>query len=609
MRISGRPLLLQLAWHALAVLLFLFLPVLKWKAPWWELPRKEVFAIAVLLAGYGAAALAVMVFARAGTPRAFSRGLALALGTFGLFMLVLLLTRLDAPRYLLLPIFLAIVALAPFVVAPRTAQVVGIAVLALVLLGVAGLGGRVAFAPPKKTAKVVATNVKTAFYVLRVDSHEGAVEVPATRGGGLDHLGDRILLGTGDGLSIRCVSRATICRPTGSQSACRRTAKSLRPRFSGSATAPRVLTGYVEATARGPDVALPRRRRDRASRRQRRAHLRVPSFLEADRNSVSSCACRSSTRRSPTSSERARPATWQTIFETQPCVPLFGEGAMRGKNPFRGEEIGGRLVLLDAKTLLLSLGDHGFSGIEGAVAFAQDPRVSYGKTIRIDLRTQRARSKRSDTAIRRDCMRRRMAASGKRARCARRRRAEPARAGRELRLARGRPTAPITDRSIWALSKQQGHHVGFQQPVYSWLPGIGSRTWCRSRRERFPVWRGDLLIGALGARGLFRVVLDGDRAVVTEPIPLQKRVRDLSRRSTMGACCCGRTRVRCSRSNPFGIGRALTFSTACLPATASTTASRIAWARTCTTARSQGGERRELHGLHACAQAARRPME
>ncbi len=60
---------------------------------------------------------------------------------------------------------------------------------------------------------------------------------------------------------------------------------------------------------------------------------------------------------------------------------------MRGKNPFRGEEIGGRLVLLDANTLLLTLGEHGFSGIEGAVAYAQDPQASYGKTIRIDLRT------------------------------------------------------------------------------------------------------------------------------------------------------------------------------------------------------------------------------
>ena len=88
---------------------------------------------------------------------------------------------------------------------------------------------------------------------------------------------------------------------------------------------------------------------------------------------------------------------------------------MRGKNPFRGEEIGGRLVLLDANTLLLSLGDHGFSGIEGAVAFAQDPQASYGKTIRIDLRTHASCDRtRSDTAIRRACMPRRTAASGRR---------------------------------------------------------------------------------------------------------------------------------------------------------------------------------------------------
>ena len=35
------------------------------------------------------------------------------------------------------------------------------------------------------------------------------------------------------------------------------------------------------------------------------------------------------------------------------------------------------------------------------------------------------------------------------------------------------------------------------------------------------------MIGTLGFRGLYRVVLDGNRAVVTEPIPLKKRVRDV----------------------------------------------------------------------------------
>ena len=369
MRISGRPLLLQLAWHALAILLFVFLPVLKWKAPWWELPRKEVFAIAVLLAGTAPLRWQSWCSLVRALRRAFSRGLGLALGTFGLFMLVLLLTRLDAPRYLLLPMFLAIVALAPFAVAPRTAQVVGIAVLALVLLGVAGLGGRVAFAPPKKTAKVVATNVKTAFYVLRVNSHEGAVEVPATRGGGLDHLGDRILLGTGDGslYTLRIAGNDLQAHRLAVRVPANR--EEFAAAFHGSATAPRVMTGYIETA---PEVQTWRFRVADVIAQVDGNIVRIFASHHFWKQQEKCFVVRVSQLDTTLADiERASaPGAWQTIFETQPCVPMFGAGAMRGKNPFRGEEIGGRLVLLDANTLLLSLGDHGFSGIEGAVAFA-----------------------------------------------------------------------------------------------------------------------------------------------------------------------------------------------------------------------------------------------
>src|SRR5688572_7216716 len=199
LRLSLRPLLPQFAWHVLAILMFLCLPVLQWKAPWWELPRRELLTVAVLLAGYATAALAVMVFARADKPRDLGRALGIALGTFGFFMVVLLLARVGAPRYLLLPEFLAIVALAPMAVAPRAVQIVAIAILSVVLLATAAFAGRMALAPPKNATKVVATDVKTAFYVLRVRSHQSAIEFPATRGGGLDRLGDRVLLGSGDG--------------------------------------------------------------------------------------------------------------------------------------------------------------------------------------------------------------------------------------------------------------------------------------------------------------------------------------------------------------------------------------------------------------------------
>src|SRR6185312_6786644 len=110
-----------------------------------------------------------------------------------------LLTRLDVPRYLLLATFLAVAVLAPVAIAPRVAQVTGVGVLAVALLLVAGLGGRAAFTHPQAKAKIVSTNVKTAFYVLRVRSYEGLIPQPATRGGGLNRLGDHYLLGTGDG--------------------------------------------------------------------------------------------------------------------------------------------------------------------------------------------------------------------------------------------------------------------------------------------------------------------------------------------------------------------------------------------------------------------------
>ena len=526
MRIPNRPLLLQLAWHVLAILLFLFLAVLKWKAAWWELPRKELFAVAVLIAGYASAALAVMVFARPGTPRAFSRALALALGTFGLFLLFLLLIGVNVPRNVLLPVFLAVAALAPLAVAPRVAQILGIAVLAVALLGVAVAGGRVAFVPPKQAAKVAASNVKTAFYVLRVSSHEGLVGVPATRGGGLDRLGDRILLGTGDGhlYTLRIKGGEVQKHELALRVPANR--EEFAAAFGGSARSPRLASGFAE---KEPGVQTWRFRvadviaqvdgdvvRIFAShhfwKQQERCFVVRVSEIETRLSDI----------------ERAGgPGTWQTIFESQPCLPVTGEGAMRGKNPFRGEEIGGRMMLLDAHTLLLTVGEHGFSGIEGAASYGQDPQVSYGKTIRIDLRTHASSI---NTIGHRNPQGLYVAPDGRIWETE-----HGPQGGDELNLLvpganYGWPKATYGTEYgalIWPLSEQQGHHDGFRKPVYSWLPGIGISDLVQIQGARFPVWRGDLIIGTLASRGLFRVVLDGDRAVVTEPIPLQKRVRDL----------------------------------------------------------------------------------
>jgi cytochrome c2 len=526
MRSTRRPLLYQLAWLILVILVLLCLPVIHWRVPWWELPRGEVRAIIVLLVAYGVTALGVMLFARPGLPRAFSRGLALALSVFGLFLLGLLLNRVAAPRYLLLPMFVAVLALAPFAVAPRTWQIAGIGMLSLVLLAVAALDARVVFAQHKAQVKIATTDVKTAFYALRVRSHEGLVAVPATRGGGIDHLGDRILLGTGDGhlYTLRVAGDDLQAHALAVRVPANR--EEFAAAFNGSAVAPQIASNFVESS---PEVQTWR--------------FRVADVIaQVDGDAVhvfashhfwkqqEQCFVVRVSQWDTTLADidrAAGPGTWHTIFESRPCVPLYGAGSMRGKNPFRGEEIGGRLALLDANTLLLTLGDHGFSGIEGDRAYAQDTETSYGKTWRIDLRT---RSASLNTLGHRNPQGLYVAPDGRIWETE-----HAAQGGDELNLLTsganyGWPEVTYgTDYGalIWPLSKQQGRHAGYTQPVYSWLPGIGISNLVQIQHERFATWRGDLLIGTLGVRGLFRVVLDGDRAIVTEPIPLQKRVRDV----------------------------------------------------------------------------------
>lgn len=527
MRLSVRPLLPQLAWHVLAILVLLCLPVLQWQAPWWELPRRELLAIAVLIAGYATAALTVMVFSRTDTPRVFSRALGIALGTFAFFMLVLLLTRAGAPRYLLLPVFVAVLALAPLAVVLRTLQLVGIAVLGVALLVAGALAGRIALAPPKKAAKVVATDVKTAFYVLRVRSHQGAIAFPATRGGGLDRLGDRVLLGTGDGrlYALRLAGDDLQTHELPLRVPANR--EEFAAAFGGSPTAPRLLSGFAE---KEPGVQTWRFRVADVITQVDGDVVRIFAshhFWKQKDQCFVVRVSRLETRLGDIEGATG-PGDWQTVFESQPCLPLTGELAMRGKNPFRGEEIGGRMMLLDANTLLLTVGEHGYSGIEGSVAFAQDPQASYGKTIRIDLRT---RASSVETLGHRNPQGLYAAPDGRIWETE-----HGAQGGDELNLLvrganYGWPKATYGTEYgtlAWPLSEQQGHHSGFQQPVYAWQPGIGISDLVQIQRsERFPIWRGDLLIGTLATRGLIRVVLDGDRAVVTEPIPLQHRVRDL----------------------------------------------------------------------------------
>ena len=72
--------------------------------------------------------------------------------------------------------------------------------------------------------------------------------------------------------------------------------------------------------------------------------------------------------------------------------------------------------------------------------------------------------------------------------------------------------------------------AGMEQPVYYWDPVIAPSGGAFYTGDRFPDWRGNLLVGSLRPGGLVRLELDGDRVTRETRYrsgPLDARIRDV----------------------------------------------------------------------------------
>jgi aldose sugar dehydrogenase len=527
MRSLSRPLLLQLACHAVTGLLLLCLPVLKWKVPWWDLPRSELLPLVLLLGAYGVSALAVIAFVRGNGLRSAARALAITLSIFSVALLLLLLARWNLPRYLLLPVFAAAAVMSPLLVMAPQVRIAALAALTIGFLVTGGLGARALLTkPPAGTAKVTESNLKTAFYVLRVVTHENAVPSPETRGGGLAPLGSHVLLATGGGglYALDIAGDDLIAHELPARVPVNRA--EFAAAFGGSANEPSRASDWRSLA---PGVQTWRFRVADVLTQVRGDSVRIfashhfwnekdfcftvrISQLDADLRQLDASM---------------RGAAWRTIYETEPCIPMRGPHRLRAKNPFRGEEIGGRLGLVDADTLLMTLGDFGFTGLESPQGYAQDPAAAYGKTMRIDLKTGASSV---FTTGHRNPQGLFVSKDGRVWSSE-----HAAQGGDEINLLvaghnYGWPLVTYgTDYGsfIWPLNPHQGHHEGFAKPAYAWIPGIGVSDVIGIERDRFAIWQGDLLAGSLGTRSLYRIALDGDHTVLSEQVALGKRVRDL----------------------------------------------------------------------------------
>lgn len=528
------PLWQRLAWYACGALLLLLLPVLKYAELWGTLGRPQKLALLVGLGAFGAACLLSLFVDRAASWAAARRSLVRSFAVLSVFLIGAAAASISLPRYLLIPLVIAIASIVPLAISPlglRRIPVAATVVLTGILTAYA-FGQVDASSEVERTTRIA--YFSTAFYPLRATIREGWIPEPATRGGGLSMLGKQVLLGTGDG-HLYLIDAPAI------------DAQGERDGFKVHELGARVPANREEfAQAFGGSSRQPKRSidwREHGPPRVQTWRFRVADVVAAlDGDDVRILAShhywkaedecfvvRVSQLTAPLQAlqQGIAQAQWSTLYESTPCVPLTGPDRKRGKNPFRGEEIGGRMLLLEENKLLLTLGDQGFSGIESNQVFSQDPAADYGKTILIDLATGQhgiyTMGHRNPQGLTRT-------RDGKLWLTE-----HGAQGGDELNLLKeqanfGWPNVTYgTDygSTAWPLSEHQGLHTGYPEPTLAWLPSIGVSDVTALNGELFPIWRDNLLVGSLSTRSLYRLVIAEDRVVLQEPIDLNQRVRDI----------------------------------------------------------------------------------
>jgi aldose sugar dehydrogenase len=214
---------------------------------------------------------------------------------------------------------------------------------------------------------------------------------------------------------------------------------------------------------------------------------------------------------------------WQSIFETEPCLPV---GASRG-TAFAGKQIGGNLELFGDDKLLLTVGDHQFDGWYRPVNYVQDPRAHYGKTILISLRSGAATI---FTTGHRNPQGLTVGSDGRIWSTE-----HGPQGGDELNLLRqganyGYPTfthGTEYGSTIWPPAEGARPDPSLSWPIFSWVPSIAPTDLVEITDPAFHRWKGDLLIATL-RHAIWRVRVDGVRVIYAEPIHLGKRIRDIA---------------------------------------------------------------------------------
>ena len=389
--------------------------------------------------------------------------------------------------------------------------------LAVVTLALAAIAVHVGFATGRLgKAKLeparVRTVVNSSLYDVEIVSHRYVVPPPFAQQGGLTLFGDRYLLTTGDG------DLYAFARPAGDAQI-----KLERLPYE----APLNAAEFTLAM-KGVPVPLSWFRVSDVLAQSTPGGFRVFVSHHFWKVAEQCFVMRVSVLEGTEQQFLARPAqlNWGTLFESTPCLAVTAAGRAPR---FGGFENGGRMALLNEHQLLLAIGDHAVDGFGTAVKAAQDPTMSYGKIVLIDLNDH---SSRIFSSGHRNPQGLFVGASGRIWSTE-----HGPQAGDELNLVRdganyGWPLATYgTDYGThaWPLTAVPGAHEGegFTQPYFAWIPSIGISTLVELDGSQFKYWQGDLLVGSLINRSLWRVRVRDDRVVLAEPIVIGERIRDM----------------------------------------------------------------------------------
>lgn len=520
----------QALWHLLAFALLLTLTGIKSRIPFWSTDNPE--HAAVFLAGaYVLSVLVLAIIRRQGRRVGIYSAMVVTAAVFGVGFLCFLLRKPvpEVSRSTLVAIFGAAIVLASVGFALKRSSTAAMTLLAAALAALVALQLYRTYGPVRAHSERVQSTISTGFYTLKMLTYRNSIPATDVRGGGISLIGDRYLLATGDG-------RMYVFQwQKGSDGLSIEQLPYQVPLNIQEFTADANPQGYG-GKPNGGDAA------DRLQGVQtwqfRVADVRVHEqgdtvrvfashhyWKRAQQCFVVRVSSLSGTRAAFLAGDSS--LHWNTVFESMPCVPLRGENSVHENNPFAGMEIGGRLRFLSDQRLMLTLGDHDFTGVETKRTFAQEPQVSYGKTILIHLddgtseiyslghRNPQGLYVTPEGAIWST--------------------EHGPQGGDELNLIErganyGWPLVTYgTDygSAAWPLSRVQGRHDGYQQPIFVWIPSIGVSNLIRIEQDRFPVWKGDLMVSSLHGHSLFRLRLLDRRVVFSEPIAIGERIRDI----------------------------------------------------------------------------------